>query len=839
MHRTQSTLSVICLALIVLPFAQSEEPKPKTKPVAKTSTENAAKISFAFDGTPWKDVIQTLAETGDLAVHIGDLPVGSFTYSDSKSYTVNEAISRVNLFLLPEGYTLVRSGRLLSVINLSDPRSLKQLDSLAKLVTTKQLEALPDHDVVKCLFPLGDLPVEDAAEELAGLNLMTAPAEFSRTNRIMVVDTAEKLRTVQTLLKAFAPDQLNNGTVVKSFELQHADAEDILVVARPHLGLATGEMIGIDVSLSADPEGKNLFVTGVDDKVKLVENLVKSLDRKGTDLSVENGDVKLVSHPVTGGNLSSVYNVLLTLLADKDVRLSMDAEAESIVALADAEVHTRIEGTIKQLQASEKEFAVIQLKTVDPYLAISLIEQMLDLGNAERQVNAGIEAFTRHGNSRGIDLINRANGDEGPKIDADPVNRRLFVRAKKSMMLEIKKIVEQIDNASGVEDNETIRMLPIKGKQAEKLLETAARFWRGNNPVLLFPSAVTSDDAPRERVVASTVKMQFDQLFDPQPLQQTASVAPVPDTGVRILTRNIGGSGEAIRCQLTPTGLLMQCDDVKALTAFERHFRAISGPVDSIAAPPVVFYLKYTKPDDALRMLAELLDGAEAAKDGENGELVNGSTSSSYSSYLGSIVTSREGTTTMLNDSMTVVADNRLNRLIAQGTASDIELIEGYLKIVDKDGSITDVETYGKTYVIELKNTKASEVAEVLKEAYASRLPKSNNPAGAAGKTAAKPNPRTAKPAAKPERDLEPKMTIAVHEASNSLIVTAPEQLFKEVEKLAQVVDRRSEQTVRIINMENVPQAQLIQQIFGDRVRLGDSLTGTSSSKRSTRSRGR
>jgi hypothetical protein len=45
---------------------------------------------------------------------------------------------------------------------------------------------------------------------------------------------------------------MEDGTVMKNFALQHVDAEDILVVARPHLGLATGEMIGIDVSLSAD-----------------------------------------------------------------------------------------------------------------------------------------------------------------------------------------------------------------------------------------------------------------------------------------------------------------------------------------------------------------------------------------------------------------------------------------------------------------------------------------------------------------------------------------------------------------------------------------------------------
>ena len=50
-------------------------------------------------------------------------------------------------------------------------------------------------------------------------------------------------------------------------------------------------------------------------------------------------------------------------------------------------------------------------------------------------------------------------------------------------------------------------------------------------------------------------------------------------------------------------------------------------------SPPIVFYLKYTKADDAIRMLAELLDGGEAAELAESGSLVNGYVSSSGSFF--------------------------------------------------------------------------------------------------------------------------------------------------------------------------------------------------------------
>ena len=202
-------------------------------------------MRFSFEGAPWRDVINWLAEESDLALHVGDVPTGSFTYSDPNPFTHQEAIDRVNLFLLPEGFTLVRSGKLLSVINLGDSRSMQQLDALAKLVTVEQLDQQNDHDVVKCFFPLGDFEAEDAVEELSALKLMTTPAVFTKTNRLMITDTVAKLKSAKAILDAFEPSTMDDGTVMKNFALQHVDAEDILVVARPHLGLATGEMIGI------------------------------------------------------------------------------------------------------------------------------------------------------------------------------------------------------------------------------------------------------------------------------------------------------------------------------------------------------------------------------------------------------------------------------------------------------------------------------------------------------------------------------------------------------------------------------------------------------------------
>ena len=827
-------VGLVALALAASPIAAQDAAPPDaadnvTEPEAVD--DGVMSLHFAFEGMPWRDVIKWFADTADLALHVGDVPTGSFTYSDPDSFTPDEALDRLNLFLLPQGFTLVRSGKLLSVINLSDPRSLQQLDSLAKYVTIEQLQDASDNDVVKCIFPLGELDAEDAVDELSALKLMLAPAVFTKTNQLMITDTARKLKNVKTIIDAFKPHELDNGTVVKSFTLEHVDAEDILVVARPHLGLATGEMIGIDVSLSADLLGRNIFVTGIEDKVKLVEGLITAIDKPEKGLSTADGEAELKSYVVNNGNVETVYNVLVTLLAGETVRLSMDETAGSIVALATPDIQKEIEQTVQQLQASDAEFAVIPLKTADPFVVVSLLEEMFNLTDDKRRESAGIEAFTRHGNSRGFELMKGVENSNAPRIDADPVNRRLFVRGTKHQVEQIRKIVAELDSGTSrtAGSNDRIRIIPLRGKEGERQLKVAARFWRGN-PVFLYPSLDATGNEISERVAG-----EEPGRANPFSSEERSPAAPASENA-QLLTGNLLSQEAAIRCQFAPRGLILQSEDTKALDDFEDHLVTLVGPVDSTPSPPVVFYLKYTRPDDAIWMLAELLDGGEASLLGDSSSLVNGFVSSS-SSILGSLVSSREGTTTMVAGSITIVADSRLNRLIVQGTASDIEQVEGYLKIIDKDTSITSIETYGTSHVIELVYSRASEVALVIRSAYEGRVAGSapgvgqGQPGGA--QLGQRPTQQSSEKqdndkksskkelVAQPANTLEPKMTIAVHEPSNSLIVTAPDHLFDEVEQLAKVIDLRSQKSVRIVKVPEAVAIESLQEIFAGGVRTG------------------
>ncbi len=782
-------------------------------------SDSTGEIRFSFKATAWRDVLTWIADEAGLALHYSDLPTGTFSYSDPTSFSAESAIDRINLFLLSDGYTLVRSGGLLTLVNLADPRGVQKLTILARLVSPAELDGANTYDVVKCIFPLNDVRASDAVQELQALNLMVAPTILSKTNQILVVDTVAKLRSVRRILDSFQPESSPENFVVRSFPLKHVSADDVLAVARPHLGLSADEMVGIDISLSTDLQGRNLFVTGPQERVMMVEQLIQSIDLPDDRSGDRSGDLVLQSHVVAGGNVETVHRVLQTMLAgQQNIRLSMDSTANSIVALADAQVQREIAATVSQLEADEADFEVIELRGVDPFLAVSLVDQMLDLS-----------APLGKGETRPADA---------PRIDADAKGTRLFVRARRPQLEQIRKIVKGLEPASSRQERADFRVLAFSGPRAESLVRTVARFWGEPNPISLY-----RDEKPISLPAVERVPTEEQGRPSESDLRETSGKVTDPErlagTGApEILTTKNDSLAEMIRCQITPQGLLVQSVDTQALDRFEQQLMLLAGPTETTSpvGNPVVFYLRHTRPDEALRMLRELIDGGGLGTDRPSGTASDGLVSSSRGLFsMSSVVTSNEGTTTMMAGTITVVADSRLNRLIAQGTDADIDRIEGYLKIIDRDSSITNVETYGTAQVIELVNTRASEVAEAIKEAFANRLitSKADMNRQEPAKTAAKGSDADQKSAIKPTttpRDLEPKLAVAVHEASNSLIVTAPPALFSEVQSLVKSIDQRGEQAISVVApSSSAAFGAVLEQLAGESTTSGRSRTRSSS----------
>ncbi len=772
-----------------------------------SSGENAERLRFSFNGARWREVLEWLCEAGDLALHVNELPAGSFTYSDSEYFTVSEAISRLNLFLIPQGYVAVRRGRLLTVITLGDSRSLQQLDAIAENVTLEELEALDAHQVVKCFVPLNEINPADAIAELQPLALMTAPVSLPKSKQLLVTETVAKMRSVVQIISGMAAPE--ESSIVRSFVLKHVNAETVLLVAGGHIGIPDNETSGLDITITTDVSGKRLFAIGNPEKIETLEQLLSVLDVPSED-AVNEEPSSLRSHRVLGDNLQIVNDVLQTILADESIRLTIQPSTNSIVAFAPERVHRQIEQTIQELQSSTAEFAIVDLNGVDAYFAVSLIREMFgqSAGDTSGRLDSG------RGKSSSSSVTDTPT-TTGPRVDADPTKGRLFVRGTANEIEQIQTLVERLSGGATSQDD--TRLVPLTGPKRTEILQAAKQWWNEQGRLQIIPNATPLAPETIERAFHENDTTPSLAIYAASAEQTTE-----PDT-INLDTKNLEDLGNENDCdqsplvlgQLVPDGIIIQSNDLESLDRLENYIRSLSDESDRSASPPIIYYLKYVTAEEAVKMLADLLDGANELARVPGGNLVTGGSTSS-TGYYGSFLFSRDGVTTVTMGTTTIVSDARLNRLIVQGTAAEVALVERYLKIIDKNSSITDIETAGRTHIIELQHTKAADVAQMVRSAFPDRIIAEQGTSPGAGRRGDQPgnnngesrggdNERSsgdgqrAEPAEKPTRGLEPKMAIAIHEASNSIVITCPDALFEEVGKLIESIDQRSEQIVEVI----------------------------------------
>ncbi len=748
----------------------------------------SSKVSFSFDRAAWRDVFTWLAKEAGLALHMSEIPGGTFTYSDPSPYSPAEAIDRINMFLLPDGFSLVRSNGLLAVINLRDSRSAQRLDALARTVEPEQIDALEDHEVVKCFFKLHDLRPSDVVEELRRLQLMVEPTSLDSSKQVLVIDVAKKVRSAKQVIDALVTNSQGRLPLVQQVKLEHVTLEQVMDVARSHMGIEPGMFHNAEFNASSDDSGRRLFISGTPEAIKLFSGLVQIVDVPEALDSQANVAKELQSHRVKDENLRSVYEVLQTVLIGKDVRLSMEPATNSIVALATASVHQIISDTITELEGLETQFAVIPLRSIDPYFAITLLNEMFEIRSSSSSRRRDDDA---------------ASNQPTLKIDADPTGLRLFVRGPKDKVEEVRDVIEKLDRPDQTNGQ---RVVPIFGAKAESVLNQAKVTWTGENQVIERRSEKTIDAQIIER---SLHEQDASAKPKSNTVHQSSETKPVPAATPHrpldlVSTRKDEKPSE-IEAQVTSRGIILNSQDEAALQDFETHLRTLGAGEEAAKVETIVYYLKYSSADEAAQLLADLIDGVTSLADTASiAKLVNSVVPSQNNlSLFGSYLRSGKDSPTLVSSgTLTVIADARLNRLICVGTTTDLRLVEQYLTVLDKDQSLTEIETHGKSHVLELQHAKASEIADVIRDTYGDRVALSTEQKRQA-QQAQRPNDqersKESQSNVQSSRNTEQQMHVAVHEISNSIVVTASDALFEDVKQLVERLDQGSEQAVEVI----------------------------------------
>jgi type II secretory pathway component GspD/PulD (secretin) len=899
--------------------AQPAAAPPVTAPAIIPGKD--AKLRFSFRFQPWKDVLDWFAQQAGLSLVMDAPPVGTFNYTDDREYTPAEAIDLLNSVLLTKGYTLVRRERMLMLINLQDgiPPNLVPMTTLDDLDKRGEFELVSvlfnvdrlspeeaEAEVKKLLGPQGAVVVLASARQL----LITDTAGRLRSIRSVLERIEKPDGAASGQVRIFDLRHAASQNVLDVLR-------PLLDIPADKTAAADGSVrFAVD---SANQRllvsGKPDKVSRVADILKLID--VPEAPAASANPLANSAQLEVYS--ITSADPDTVLNVLKTLLNGMpDVRLDVDAKNGSLIAMARPEQQATIRATLDQLQRDARRVEVIPLLHLDPQTAVasisrlfpassdskgstppqvdadsasrqllvrgtpSQIEQihalLLKLGETPDQEGAGstvrmlpltgasarsaLERLqeiwpTLHPNkihvvtpTMGLPAIRPSSAETSSAVDPNLLNflmqQRAGAGAVRAVVVPETTVVPRREPSAGgpsakpaeapavPPSNQSRELRPAQGTSAPAIDTPRARqdrstLWTTVRVVTVADTGAGASPAPAP--MAPPVP-QAQTKAAPAPSQQPAPIFVLPG----------------------PNGLIVASQDVQALNQFEQLLRSVAGNTSSSGNEYTIFYLKNAKADSVAETLDRVFGSGTMPAAGPGADMMGGGAGGAGGgdSGLGALMALGSS-----SGSVKITADSRLNALIVQASANDLDTVEQLLKVLDQKESPEDINVAPKPKIIPVYNTQASEVADIIRQVYQDRMASGSSsnsgggPGGFGGRGQGFMNPLAmlammrmggggggggrrgggaggglggmmngmmggGRGRGSAVEDVQ-KMSIGVDTRANSLIVVAPEPLFAEVRQLVEQVDQAavdSKQTMNVVtvhgtNMSTIQQAVL------------------------------
>jgi hypothetical protein len=304
-----------------------------------------------------------------------------------------------------------------------------------------------------------------------------------------------------------------------------------------------------------------------------------------------------------------------------------------------------------------------------------------------------------------------------------------------------------------------------------------------------------------------------------------------------------------------PGGLVIACQDVEALDAFQRLLTTLANSNATRGPDMTVFYLRYAKASVAGETLDQIFGGGSGAGSAigpgmdEFSRTVPGDTA-------GGVIDSLQGNRPIPTGPVQITPDPRLNALFVRARAADLDTIQEILDVLDQKASPAGVCADARPRIIPVRHSSAEEVAEVVRQVYQDRLTGGTGNAAAAapfggfgppmggfGGFAGGPpffpmirgiGQAMGGGSARARAEEPQKMSVGVDARTNSLVVYAPETLFEEVKRFVEAMDdgaRRSSQVIRVVTLDHsspLAMQRALGALLGPSVQMGNVSSGGS-----------
>lgn len=637
---------------------ESEEPKTVSRPTKPPEPPNPKELEagpddkglfrFNFKGQPWPAVLEWLAKHSKMSLHWLEAPGGYVNLATRRSYTIEETRDLINCLLLDHGFTILCEGEVMSVVN------LKKLNpSKVPRVAPDDLEKHQPYEFVKVSFPLRRLTATAAVEELTPYKSdngrLTAMTE---TNRVEAMDAVINLRDIHALLLR---EENASGAVRPPWvkRLTHRRATEVVVYLERLLGVSKGpsgpmtpeqmqqqmqqmqqaaqqaqqkdgkpgsaKKPDAEVHLVADERNNAIIAYAPADKLAIIEKAVEIIDvPPQTD-----GTVQAMLTRTKPYHLSTMDpEPLIKILEESgnlepDTRLTAYPGTKTILVSAGLVDHVRIGELIKQLDGSGRKGEVIQLRRLPADCVAGTIRQLFFGGGGTDQQKKK-RSFSLYGSWD--DYGSRFSSSERKdtdrfQVDADVETNRLLLWANEYEMKEVKEFLVKLgENPDDAENTETIRVLDaFDDAEMQKLLDQVRQMWPGQNRLLIAepdaesPSSRPSTGKPAqsqpspaepaaspEQTTLRDARITFTQLRGAAPVENASAPsdpAPVmirrnPDGRLVIASRDAEALDrlESLVARLTPTRArykvfrLKNAWSVDVVDNLKKYFKDDMGP---------------------------------------------------------------------------------------------------------------------------------------------------------------------------------------------------------------------------------------------------------------------
>src|ERR1043165_3146224 len=436
---------------------QTRAPQPAVQPVTPPTTPAAPaeppRIKFNFKDAPFDQVLDFFSrERGLPPIREVAVPEGAMTFISGESYSFDEALTILNLNLLPRGVQVVKEKNYLYLRTLKD--SARKASEVVR--GTVPGEARPEQ-IMNLTIPLSNVKAETIVDQIKPLigeygSVQAVPAQ----NMLIVVETANQCRRIQQIVQAIDSVKPIDSSI-KLFPLKYAKADAVfnalkglvgqrkttVVIDKDNKQRTIEEVDIAGLNLQPEPRTNSIIAVGPAARIGTVDELIALLDVPES----AQGSQGMLTFTLEGVAPAKAAEELTKLFAPvepakKPVVIALDGQAKLTVVAAEVYMAQAIAliGEIDpgsmhggNAPTTDRRATIVQLKYIAPQTLDQLATRLL----TQRQ--ASVVKFGPTPDGKGLVIT-------GPDADVTAMEKLV---AGLDVPPQVTKEVRQVRIASG------------------------------------------------------------------------------------------------------------------------------------------------------------------------------------------------------------------------------------------------------------------------------------------------------------------------------------------------------------------------------------------------------